>query len=119
MRELVKTRPYVLLVLCSFLGNLPSGAFTTYFSVFFSQEGGSASLLGIALFVLAIVEVPVMLNYRRLERRFGVETLLVVSMLGYGLRTSAWPLLPACPLSSPVCCCRPPAWRWRSRPRRA
>lgn len=97
MRELVKTRPYVLLVLCSFLGNLPSGAFTTYFSVFFSQEGGSASLLGIALFVLAIVEVPVMLNYRRLERRFGVETLLVVSMLGYGLKNLCLALAPSLP----------------------
>lgn len=97
LQNLARTRPYVMLVCCSFLANLSSGAFTTYFSVFFSQEGGSASLLGIAFFVLAIVEVPVMLNYRRLERRFSVETLLAVSMLGYGLKNLCLALAPGLP----------------------
>ena len=86
LAQLTKNRAYILLVICSFFSSVPAMAFTTFFPVFFMQEGGSGLLLGIAHFVLAIVEVPVMLWYRKIERRFGAELLLAVAMLGYGLK---------------------------------
>lgn len=85
-KALAKNKEYVILLLCTFLYTFPSSAFMTYFAVFFAEEGGSGSTLGLALFVLAVVEVPVMFCYSALERRFGVEVLLIVAMVGYAVK---------------------------------
>lgn len=84
--QLLKNRIYVLLLIGCFLLSIPGGAFFTYFSVYFTQLGGSEPALGLAMFVLAVVEVPVMLFYSRLERKFGVKTLVAVAIFGYGLK---------------------------------
>lgn len=84
--QLLKNRIYVLLLIGCFLLSIPGGAFFTYFSVYFTQLGGSEAALGFAMFVLAVVEVPVMLLYSRLERKFGVKTLVAVAIFGYGLK---------------------------------
>ena len=87
LRQLLRNKRYLVLVFCNFMFSFPFAAFMTYFSIFYTEEGASDSLLGIAFFVLSIVEVPVMLCYSRLERRFGVETMLLVAILGHGLKS--------------------------------
>lgn len=86
MKALLTNKPYLMLLLVTLLFNIPNGSYNTYFSVFFVQMGGTESALGIALFVLAIVEVPVMFFYSKLEKKFGVTWLLALSALGYGLK---------------------------------
>lgn len=86
LSNLLTNRVYVFLLVGCFLLSIPGGAFFTYFSVYFAQLGGSEAGLGVAMFVLAVVEVPVMLLYSRLESKFGVKTLVAVAIFGYGLK---------------------------------
>ncbi|NLO85456.1 MAG: MFS transporter [Clostridiales bacterium] len=86
MKALLKNRKFVALLLGSVLYNIPSGVFFTFFSVYFTQLGGAEGLLGIAMFVLAVVEVPVMLFYTRLEKKFGVTCLTAIAMCGFGVK---------------------------------
>lgn len=86
LTELLHNRPYVILLLCSILYGIPSGIFFTYFPVYFAQLGGTDRQLGIAMFVLAVVEVPVMLFYAALEKKIPVRWLVLLSILGYGAK---------------------------------
>lgn len=86
LKALVSSRPYMIMLLCNALASIPGGAYFTFFAVYFEQLGGAESLLGIANFVLALVEVPVMLFYIRLEKKFGMFNLMALAILGYGLK---------------------------------
>lgn len=86
VKELLHNKPYMILLVCGILYGVPSGIFFTYFPVYFAQLGGTDSQLGIAMFVLAVVEVPVMLLYAGLEKRISVTWLVLVSILGYGVK---------------------------------
>lgn len=86
VKELASNRPYMILLVCNALASIPGGAYYTFFAVHFEQLGGTESLLGIANFVLALVEVPVMLFYSRLEKKFGMRNLMALAIFGYGLK---------------------------------
>ncbi|MDJ0757463.1 MAG: MFS transporter [Ardenticatenaceae bacterium] len=65
--------------------------------IYIQELGGSESLIGLTLGVVAMCELPGMLGAERLIRRFGGATTLMVgyglialSMLGYGVATAAW-----------------------------
>ena len=64
----------------------------TYFSLRLVEQGADAGLIGIGWAVNAIVEVPMMLLFRRLTRRFGVRALMVGGALAFGLRSLGWAL---------------------------
>jgi PPP family 3-phenylpropionic acid transporter len=86
MKSLLSIRPYVIMLVATALFNIPGGAYYTYFSIYFTGIGGTESALGVAMFVLAVVEVPVMMLYSKIERRIPAEYLVMVSALGYGLK---------------------------------
>jgi len=86
LKELLSNRPYMIMLLCNALANIPGGAYFTFFALHFEQLGGTESLLGIANFVLALVEVPVMLFYFRLEKKFSTHRLMALAIFGYGLK---------------------------------
>jgi PPP family 3-phenylpropionic acid transporter len=64
----------------------------TYFSLRLVEQGADAGLIGIGWAVNAIVEVPIMLLFRRLTRRFGVRALIVGGAVAFGLRSLGWAL---------------------------
>ncbi len=64
----------------------------TYFSLRLVEQGADAGLIGIGWAVNAIVEVPMMLLFRRLARRFGVRALMVGGAVAFGLRSAGWAL---------------------------
>ena len=87
--ELVKNKRFVLMVICYALAVLPTGAATSYYAIHIRQLGGTAGDVGIALFILAGVEFLTMPFYKRLEKRFGAEKLLVVAFFMYGVKNLA------------------------------
>ena len=87
LKVLCRNKGYLILILCSFLYAIPNHAFATFFAVYFEEQGGTSSMLGIAMFSMAVSEVPVMLSYGKLEARFGADRLMVVSLLAYGLKS--------------------------------
>ena len=58
-----------------------SYAINSYFSIYLQQIGAPATLIGIAWAVGACVEVPLMLLFPILSRRFGIEKLILVGAL--------------------------------------
>ena len=64
----------------------------TYFSLRLVEQGADAGLIGIGWAVNAIVEVPMMLLFRRLTGRFGVKALVVGGAVAFGLRSAGWAL---------------------------
>ena len=88
-RELLKNRRFVLLIICYALAVLPTGAATSYYAIHIRQLGGTAGDVGMALFILAGVEFLTMPFYKKLERKFGAEKLLVVAFFMYGVKNLA------------------------------
>jgi PPP family 3-phenylpropionic acid transporter len=70
--------PFLLAVLISWAA---SYAINSYFSIYLEQIGAPATLIGIAWAVGACVEVPLMLLFPLLSRRFGIERLILVGAL--------------------------------------
>lgn len=60
--------------------------YCTYMYQFMEAIGGNASDMGNAIAVMAIVEVPVLMNYQKLEDRFSAKTLMQVSLIGFLLK---------------------------------
>lgn len=57
--KLASEREYLALSVCSFLACIPFNASLTYYPIFLTEVGGSAALVGLSGFVMAVVEVPV------------------------------------------------------------
>ena len=57
-----------------------------FYSIQVVALGGSASMVGVAWAIGAMVEVPIMYSFPRLAGRFGAERLLVVGGLSFALR---------------------------------
>ena len=88
-KELLKNKRFVLMVICYALAVLPTGAATTYYALHIRALGGDAGDVGIALLILAGSEFVTMPFYKKLEKKFGTENLLIFSFLMYGVKNVA------------------------------
>jgi MFS transporter, PPP family, 3-phenylpropionic acid transporter len=66
----------------------------TFLSVHLVELGASSAIVGLVWTPGALVEVPLMLAFPLLVRRFGAERLLVLGGLAYALRAVGWALTP-------------------------
>ncbi len=89
---LLRRSPFGLYFLGSILTWTASSGATTYFSIRLVQQGGDAGLVGIGWAVNALVEIPVMLVFRRLAGRVGVPALVTTGALLFGIRNVGWAL---------------------------
>ena len=91
MRELLREKKLVRLMLFMTMLQMTMGYFYTYFSIFFtSLEGGSTALLGWAYLLSSLSETPFLLLSDKLIRKIGVGKLLVIA--GCAM-TARWALL--------------------------
>jgi PPP family 3-phenylpropionic acid transporter len=70
-------------------------AVSTFIGIHVADLGGDLAILGLISSGSAIVEVPLMLAFPALARRFGVERLVVVGAAAFGLRAALWGLAPS------------------------
>ncbi|MFI5225319.1 MAG: MFS transporter [Candidatus Limnocylindrales bacterium] len=63
-------------------------AVNAFYSIRIVTLGGGDALVGLTWAIGAMVEVPVMLGFARLARRFGTERLIVVGSLSLALRAA-------------------------------
>jgi PPP family 3-phenylpropionic acid transporter len=61
-----------------------------YFSIRLVEQGGDAGLVGIGWAMNAVVEIPMMLLFRRLAGRVGVPALLAAGAAMIALRNAGW-----------------------------
>ena len=89
---LLRRSPFGLYFLGSVLAWTSSAGATTYFSIRLVQQGGDAGLVGVGWAVNALVEIPMMLVFRRLAGRVGVPVLVTVGAALFGIRNVGWAL---------------------------
>lgn len=66
----------------------------TFLSIHLIDLGASSALVGLVWTPGALVEVPLMLAFPLLVRRFGAERLLVLGGIAFAIRAAAWALTP-------------------------
>ena len=73
-------------VLVSFLGAVlltwsANSSINAFFSIYLAEIGGAPTLIGVAWAIGAAVEIPLMIVFPQLARRYGVERLIVLGAL--------------------------------------
>ncbi|MFL5727637.1 MAG: MFS transporter [Chloroflexota bacterium] len=69
-------------------------AVTTFIGIRIADLGGDLAIVGLISSGSAVVEVPIMLAFPALARRFGAERLIVLGAAAFGLRAVLWGLAP-------------------------
>ena len=85
---LLKNKKYLFFLIAYFvmqIGNLPV---YNYAARKFEILGGGSALFGLALFFMAISEVPMLVSLNRLRAKIPAETLVMLSFFGMVLRAS-------------------------------
>jgi len=88
--RLLRERPMALLFAGSVLAWASYGGAQAFFSLRLVAQGADAGLVGVGWAANALVEVPMMLVFRRLSRRLGVPALVVLGGAVLILRNLGW-----------------------------
>lgn len=83
---LLRNRRYLVFLVSYFIMQIGNSPIYNYTARKIEILGGGSSLLGIALFIQAIAEVPTLLLQRRLRARFRAVTLMRMAMAGMVIR---------------------------------
>lgn len=86
VRALLRDRPLRLLLAVAPLHWMSSGPYNILFGIFVRDHRLSPAVVGLAFAVGVGAEVLVLLGFRRLHRRFSLETLLAVAFAGTAVR---------------------------------
>lgn len=83
---LLKTKGYLIAIIACLFTFVGTGMAGIYLGFNVLELGGNSTHVGIATFCSAFSEVPVMLNYRRLTRRFAEWQLLLFAFFMFALK---------------------------------
>jgi oligosaccharide:H+ symporter len=86
VRTILNNRRWALFMLMAFISTIGFSAHTNYLSLLFEEMGASKTLIGIAVTISIISELPVMFFSSFLLRKFKARGLLAVAMFVAGLR---------------------------------
>ena len=93
--SIAKSPHFVWFLISSTIIHIGYRASGTFFPLLLSQKGGNSQSLGLALFIMAASEVPVLFLSKKLLSRFKDTSLLTVSMGFYFLRILLHIFVPA------------------------
>jgi MFS transporter, PPP family, 3-phenylpropionic acid transporter len=86
MRVLFGNRPWMLFLVMVFIAGIGLATINNYLFVYMQSLGASNTLMGFALTVSTLSEIPAMFFSDRLLRRFGARGMLIIAMTTIGLR---------------------------------
>jgi MFS transporter, PPP family, 3-phenylpropionic acid transporter len=86
MRTLFTNRPWMLFLAMVFIAGIGMAAINNYLFVYMQGLGASKPLMGFALTMSTLSEIPALFFSDRLLRCFGVRGMLVIAMATIGLR---------------------------------
>lgn len=86
LKYLVKVPGFMITVAAVAFVQTAEKAASTFHPSVLLEAGGSSTHLGVSLFIMAIVEIPVMWNFTKLKAKFKLEHLLMFSFIVYILK---------------------------------
>ena len=100
MRVLFANQSWMLFLVMVFIAGIGMATINNYLFVYMQSLGASKTLMGFALTVSTLSEIPALFFSDRLLRRFGARGMLVIAMttiglrlIGYSLTTQPWVVL--------------------------
>lgn len=84
--QLVKNPQYMLFLVSAVFFNLGVRVTITFLSTIVTQKGGDSSALGIAMFIAAFCEFPIVLLFAKLSRRIHLDKLFLLAMIFGAIR---------------------------------
>ncbi len=100
VRLLFANRSWMLFLVMVFIAGIGMATINNYLFVYMQSLGASKSLMGFALTVSTLSEIPAMFFSDRLLRRFGARGMLIIAMttiglrlIGYSLTSQPWVVL--------------------------
>jgi len=92
IRILFANRPWMLFLVMVFIAGIGNATINNYLFVYMQSLGASNTLMGFALTVSTLSEIPAMFFSDRLLRRFGARGMLIIAMTTIGLRLICYSL---------------------------
>ena len=92
LRVLFANQSWMLFLVMVFIAGIGMATINNYLFVYMQSLGASKTLMGFALTVSTISEIPAMFFSDRLLRRFGARGMLVIAMTTIGLRLLCYSL---------------------------
>lgn len=86
IRTLLTHRPWILFLAMVFVSGVGMATINNYLFIYMASIGAGEGLMGIALTVSTLSELPVMFFGDRLLKRFGARGMLIVGMAIIGIR---------------------------------
>lgn len=93
-RKMIHNRSFLIFLIACFFVNQTLTAYNSFFVLSFQQAGGSYSLVGVALLIASLTNVPSMLLAAKVLRSIGREKTLVLAAFAYALRWAIQWLFP-------------------------
>ena len=92
IRTLFANQPWMLFLVMVFIAGVGMATINNYLFVYMQSLGASKTLMGFALTVSTLSEIPALFFSDRLLRRFGARGMLVIAMTTIGLRLVCYAL---------------------------
>ena len=89
---LFANRSWMLFLVMVFIAGIGNATINNYLFVYMQSLGASSTLMGFALTVSTLSEIPAMFFSDRLLRRFGARGMLIIAMTTIGLRLICYSL---------------------------
>ncbi|MNC16151.1 putative 3-phenylpropionic acid transporter [compost metagenome] len=94
LKELLGNRHFVMFLVACFFVNQTLTAYNSFFVLAFQDAGGSYALVGTALLLASLTNIPSMLLAAKILRRIGHERTLLLAAFFYALRWAIQWLFP-------------------------
>ncbi|MFV0439889.1 MAG: MFS transporter [Lachnospirales bacterium] len=79
--DLVRNKNYILLVVMAAFVNVTFVGISSYIPSYITAVGGDNTNLGVALFIMAISEIPILVFYKKINRYISAELLILISIV--------------------------------------
>lgn len=90
IRFFVRSRRWLLFLFSAFLGGLGAVSVAAFLAPYMAEMGASESLIGLAITIATLTELPIFFFGNRLLGRFRAQGLFLVSLIMMGIRSFAY-----------------------------
>jgi MFS transporter, PPP family, 3-phenylpropionic acid transporter len=95
VRKLLNNRAWMLFLATAFLNGIAQSGVMSYLFLYMDDLRASQTVMGLALTVATVSELPVLAYSGRMLRRWGARGLLILSLIMYIVRTLSYSLVSA------------------------